>query len=40
MNGKHLLDTNIIVALFKNDDNVCNQIVASLEVFVPAIAGG
>jgi len=40
MNGKHLLDTNIIVALFKNDDNVRNQIAASPEVFVPAIAMG
>lgn len=40
MNGKHLLDTNIIVALFKNDDNVRNRIAASPEVFVPAIAVG
>jgi tRNA(fMet)-specific endonuclease VapC len=40
MNGKHLLDTNIIVALFKNDDNVRNQIAAAAEVFVPAIAVG
>jgi tRNA(fMet)-specific endonuclease VapC len=40
MNGKHLLDTNIVVALFKNDDNVRNQIAASAEVFVPAIAVG
>ncbi len=40
MNGKHLLDTNIIVALFKDDDNVRNQIAASPEVFVPAIAIG
>ncbi len=40
MNGKHLLDTNIIVALFKNDENVRNQIAASPEVFVPAIAIG
>jgi len=29
MNGKHLLDTNIIVALFKNDDDVRNHIAAS-----------
>lgn len=40
MNGKHLLDTNIIVALFKDDDDVRNQIAASPEVFVPAIAIG
>jgi hypothetical protein len=29
MNGKHLLDTNIIVALFKNDDNVRKHIAGS-----------
>ena len=40
MNGKHLLDTNIIVALFKNDDNVRDHIAASPELFVPAIAIG
>jgi len=40
MNGRHLLDTNIIVALFKNDENVRTQIAASSEVFVPAIALG
>ena len=40
MNGKHLLDTNIIVALFKNDENVRNQMAASPEVFAPAIAVG
>ena len=40
MNGKHLLDTNIIIALFKNDENVRNQMAASPEVFVPAIAVG
>ena len=40
MNGKHLLDTNIIIALFKNDENVRNQMAVSFEVFVPAIAIG
>ena len=40
MNGKHLLDTNIIIALFKDDYNVRNQIAALPEVFVPAIAVG
>jgi len=40
MNGKHLLDTNIIIALFKNDENVRNQMAASPAVFVPAIAVG
>lgn len=40
MNGRHLLDTNIIVALFKDDENVRKQIAVSPEVFVPAIADG
>jgi len=40
MNGRHLLDTSIIIALFKNDETVRNQVAASLEVFVPAIAVG
>ena len=40
MNGKHLLDTNIIIALFNDDENVRNQMAASLAVFVPAIAVG
>lgn len=40
MNGRHLLDTNIIVALFKNDHHVRDHIAASAEVFVPAIAVG
>lgn len=38
MSGRHLLDTNIIVALFKDDENVRTKIAASAEVFVPAIA--
>lgn len=40
MNGRHLLDTNIIVALFKDDENVRTQISSSSEVFVTAIAIG
>lgn len=40
MSGRHLLDTNIIVALFKDDENVRTKIAASAEVFVPAIAIG
>ncbi|MGE0373808.1 MAG: type II toxin-antitoxin system VapC family toxin [Planctomycetaceae bacterium] len=40
MNGKHLLDTNIIVALFKDEENIRSEIAAAAEVFVPAIAVG
>jgi tRNA(fMet)-specific endonuclease VapC len=35
-----LLDTNIIIALFKNDPNVVTQLAVSTAVFVPAIALG
>lgn len=40
MNGKYLLDTNIIIALFQNDINVRKRITTSPELFVPAIAIG
>ena len=40
MSGRHLLDTNVIVALFRGDKNVQAEISKSLEVFVPSIAIG
>jgi tRNA(fMet)-specific endonuclease VapC len=40
MNGKYLLDTNIIVALFKKDKNVQDQLATAAEVLVPSIAVG
>lgn len=40
MNGKYLLDTNIIIALFANDTAVNNQLVNAEEVFIPSIAIG
>ncbi len=40
MNGRHLLDTNIIVALFKKDEEVQSHLATSTEVFVPSIAIG
>ena len=40
MSGRHLLDTNIIVALFKGDENVQAEMAKSKEVFVPSIAIG
>jgi tRNA(fMet)-specific endonuclease VapC len=40
MNGKHLLDTNVIIALFKNDEKVQRHMAASPELFVPATAIG
>ena len=40
MSGRHLLDTNIIVAMFRNDGGVKEQLANSVEVFVPSIAIG
>lgn len=40
MSGRHLLDTNVIVALFKGDKNVQAEIAKSTEVFVPSVAIG
>lgn len=38
MNGKFLLDTNIIIALFASDTSVINHISSVTEIFVPVIA--
>ena len=40
MNGKFLLDTNIIIALFAKDSNVLRELAIATEVFVPAIVLG
>jgi len=40
MNGKYLLDTNIVVALFANDELVKARIAEADEVFIPSIAVG
>jgi len=40
MSGRHLLDTNIIVALFHGDKEVQARMGKSPEVFVPSIAIG
>lgn len=40
MNGKSLLDTNIIVALFAEDAAVINKLNATAEVFTPSIVLG
>jgi len=40
MNGRFLLDTNIIIALFDNDSSVINSLTDANEVFVPIIALG
>ena len=40
MSGRHLLDTNIIVAIFKQETQVLQRLAAATEVFVPVIAIG
>ena len=40
MNGKILLDTNIIIALFSGDTTIQNNLARADEVFVPSIAIG
>jgi tRNA(fMet)-specific endonuclease VapC len=40
MNGRYLLDTNIIIALFANEPVVIQQLKTVQEVFVPSIVLG
>jgi tRNA(fMet)-specific endonuclease VapC len=40
MSGKFLLDTNIIIALFANNENVLAQLKSADEVFIPGIVLG
>jgi tRNA(fMet)-specific endonuclease VapC len=40
MNGKFLLDTNVIIGLFANERKLLQRLRKAKEVFVPAIAIG
>lgn len=40
MSGKHLLDTNIVIALFKNEVQVRDQFANAAEVFVSSVVIG
>jgi len=40
MNGKYLLDTNIVIAIFAGDPDVLEPLVQSNEVFLPTIVLG
>lgn len=40
MSGRYLLDTNIIIALFANEESIVNNLAQATEVFVPSIALG
>jgi len=38
MSGKFLLDTNIIIGIFANDDSIPTSLAEAEEVFVPIVA--
>jgi len=40
VNGKYLLDTNIIISIFAKDPQIHNRLANAEEVFVPCIAIG
>jgi tRNA(fMet)-specific endonuclease VapC len=40
MSGRYLLDTNIIIALFANEEEVQNKLAQAEEVFVPSVVLG
>ena len=40
MNGRFLIDTNIVIALFGNERTVLQHLTPEVEVFTPAIVPG
>jgi len=40
MSGKSLLDTNIVIALFANEQSVKDNLTKTDEVFVPSVVIG
>ena len=40
MSGRFLLDTNIIIALFANEEEVQNSLAQADEIFVPSVVLG
>ncbi|MCP4346916.1 MAG: type II toxin-antitoxin system VapC family toxin [Desulfobacterales bacterium] len=40
MNGKYLLDTNIVIALFADDPDVTGRIAEAEDIFIPAVVIG
>lgn len=40
MNGRFLLDTNIVIAIFAKDSGVMDRLAQAAEVFVPSIVLG
>ena len=40
MNGKYLLDTNIVIALFAKEQTVLENLALAAEVFIPVVTIG
>lgn len=40
MNGKYLLDTNVVIAIFADEVVVHQQLAGAREVFVPSVVLG
>jgi len=40
MNGRYLLDTNIVIALFAKDKKVLDELSKASEIFIPSIVIG
>lgn len=40
MNGRYLLDTNLVIALFREDEQVLKKIQQAQEIYHPAIVIG
>ena len=40
MNGRYLLDTNIVIAIFAQDASVTFQLATATEVLIPSIVIG
>lgn len=40
MNGKYLLDSNIIIAIFNGDQSVIDRVKMASEIYVPSIVVG
>jgi len=40
MNGRFILDTNIVIAFFRNEEEVVRNILWAEEIFIPSIVAG
>ena len=40
MNGDYLIDTNIVIGLFKNDESVVSNIQTATQIYIPSVVIG